>query len=127
MTAAELYEAARAAAARAYAPYSGLCVGAAIEAAGGALHLGVNVESASYGLSICAERAALACAVTAGDARLVRVAVAREDGLPITPCGACRQSLAEFGRDLVVVERRDGQIVERRLDDLLPDAFALPA
>lgn len=126
MTGPELYRAARAAAARAYAPYSGLRVGAAIEAAGGAVHLGVNVESASYGLSICAERAALACAVTAGDLRLLRVAVACEDGRPITPCGACRQSLAEFGRDLVVVERREGAILERRLVDLLPDAFTLP-
>jgi cytidine deaminase len=96
-----------------------------IEAGSGARHPGANVESASYGLSLCAERAALARAVADGEREFTRIAVARADGEPIAPCGACRQVLAEFGLDLAVVYLSPAGLVERRLGDLLPDAFLL--
>jgi cytidine deaminase len=125
MTAAELLERARAVAGRAHAPYSGIRVGAVAEDAGGGLHEGVNVESASYGLTLCAERAAMARAVAEGAGRVVRVAVARADGVPIAPCGACRQVIAELGSDAIVVHEGAGGPVERPLHELLPDPFAL--
>ena len=89
---------ARAAAAHAYAPYSGFRVGAALRLAGGEIVTGANVENASYGLTICAERAALVRAVvTFGPAlRIAAVAVANLNNAPSPPCGACRQMLAEF-------------------------------
>lgn len=119
-----LLERARAVAARAHAPHSGLRVGAVAEGARGGLHDGVNVESSSYGVSLCAERAALARAVTEGD-RPVRVAVARADGAPIAPCGACRQALAEFGLGLRVVYMTPAGAAERPVGELLPDVFLL--
>jgi cytidine deaminase len=122
----ELYAAARAAAMRAHAPYSGLHVGAALEAASGAVYPGVNVENASHRLTTCAEQAALARAVTDGERDFTRIAVARADGAPIVPCGACRQTLAELGAGLVVVMDAGAGIVSRPLDDLLPDPFTLP-
>jgi cytidine deaminase len=94
------------------------------EGADGGLHDGVNVESSSYGVSLCAERAALARAVTEGD-RPVRVAVARADGAPIAPCGACRQALAEFGLGLRVVYLTSAGPAERPVGELLPDAFLM--
>lgn len=127
MTAEDLYAAARAVAERAHAPYSGLRVGAVLEAASGARHAGVNVEVASYRLATCAEQAAIARAVAEGDREFRRIAVARADGLAIVPCGACRQALAEFGAGLVVVTAGPAGVLERRLDDLLPEPFTLPA
>ncbi|MDX6555314.1 MAG: cytidine deaminase [Miltoncostaeaceae bacterium] len=122
----DLYAAARAAAEHAHAPYSGLRVGAALEAASGAVYPGVNVENASYRLATCAEQAALARAVTDGERAFTRIAVARADGAPIVPCGACRQTLAEFGAGIVVVMDEGAGIVQRPLSDLLPDPFAFP-
>jgi cytidine deaminase len=126
LSAPELVAAAREAAARAHAPYSGIRVGAVIEDGEGRRHAGVNVESASYGLTICAERAALARAVADG-ARggLARIAIAREDGAPIVPCGACRQVLMEAAPDLVVVGAGEGGPAERPLRELLPEPFLL--
>ena len=98
----ELWLAARAVAARAYARYSGLHVGAALRAQDGAVYLGVNVENASYPAGMCAERAALAAAVTAGERRFAALAVATAQNDPILPCGACLQALAEFGELEVV-------------------------
>ena len=123
MTVEELYKAALAATARAHPPYSGLHVGAVLEAEDGTLIEGANVEFGSYGLTICAERAALAKAVNDGHRRFRRVGVARSDGLPISPCGMCRQSLADFGLEMLVVYRSPDGIVERPLHELLPDAF----
>jgi cytidine deaminase len=123
-----LYEAALAASAHAYAPYSGLQVGAALQTEAGARYAGANVENASYGLTICAERSVLFAAVSAGERSFARIAVAAtRDGRarPASPCGACRQVLAEFGPGLVVVLRGPEGLVERPLADLLPDAFAL--
>lgn len=120
---AALVAAARAAMANAHAPYSRFHVGAAIEAADGRVFAGCNVESASYGLTICAERMALGAAVAAGARTLRRVVVTTEVDPPAAPCGACRQLLAEFGLETEVVAV--GPAGERRwtLRDLLPDAF----
>ncbi len=111
----------------AYAPYSEFRVGAALEAADGRVFVGCNVESASYGLTICAERMALGAAVAAGARKFTRVAVATEVEPPAAPCGACRQLLAEFGVDLDVIAA--GPTSERRwtLKQLLPDAFTREA
>lgn len=120
---AELVRRARAVMEHAYAPYSHFQVGAAIEADDGTIHVGCNVENASYGLTICAERMAVGAAIAAGKRRLTRVAVASGVEPPATPCGACRQLLAEFGLDMEVVTV--GPQSERRfvLRDLLPEAF----
>lgn len=123
MTGAELYAAALEATSRAYPPYSGLHVGAVLEAEDGSLHEGGNVEFGSYSLTICAERVALVKAVSEGHRRVLRVGVARSDGLPISPCGACRQALADFGLDMIVVYMGPDGLVERPLRDILPDAF----
>jgi cytidine deaminase len=119
----DLVARAREAMRNAYAPYSQFRVGAAIEAADGRVFVGCNVESASYGLTICAERMALGAAVAAGARALRRVAVTTEVDPPAAPCGACRQLLAEFGLNLDVIAA--GPTSERRwtLAALLPDAF----
>ena len=119
----ELLARARAAAKHAYAPYSEFPVGAAALAADGSIYTGCNVENASYGLTICAERMALGAAVAAGARAFRRVAVTTEVEPPAAPCGACRQLLAEFGTNLEVVAA--GPSTERRctLGALLPDAF----
>ena len=120
---AALVAAARAAMANAYAPYSRFHVGAAIETADGRVFAGCNVESASYGLTICAERMALGAAIAAGARALRRVVVTTDVDPPAAPCGACRQLLAEFGLETEVVAV--GPADERRwtVRDLLPDAF----
>lgn len=120
---AALVAAARGAMANAYAPYSRFHVGAVIEAADGRVFAGCNVESASYGLTVCAERMAIGAAVAAGARTLRRVVVTSDADPPVAPCGACRQLLAEFGLDTEVLAV--GPAGERRwtLRDLLPDAF----
>jgi cytidine deaminase len=118
-----LISAARSAQARAYAPYSNFRVGAALEGADGAVYLGCNVENASYGLTICAERAAVFAAVSAGATRFRRAVVVSDVDPPAAPCGACRQVLAEFGLDLPIDGVGAKGVVHWRLADLLPAAF----
>jgi cytidine deaminase len=120
-----LVAAARAARRNAYAPYSRFRVGAAV-LAGRAVFRGVNVENASYGLTVCAERVAVGAAVAAGVRQLDAVAIASGTREPTPPCGACLQVLAEFGGpDLpVVLAGAGGRIVETTLGELMPHAFS---
>ncbi len=122
----ELVEAARAARARAYARYSGYTVGAAVRAASGKIYAGCNVENAAYPLSQCAEANAVAAMVLGGDQEITAVAVAGPGGeAPCTPCGGCRQMLAEFGDAgvRVHISGPDGEMMEETLGHLIPHAF----
>lgn len=118
---------ARTARARAYAPYSGFTVGAAVLTESGAIVTGCNVENASYGLSMCAERAAIHSAVASGHRGMLAIAVSSgpKGRRPVgaTPCGACRQVLAEFGVATLVVDDPDDGLRTLLLADLLPHAF----
>ncbi len=123
-----LIEAARQAQQRAYAPYSGYAVGAAVRTTDGRLFTGCNIENASYGLSVCAERVAVFRAVADGARSIQAVAVVTQDGA--TPCGACRQVLMEFAskpEECVIWIATPDQIMARHtLSELLPNAFVWP-
>ena len=108
---------------QAYAPYSNFLVGAAVLTADGEIFNGVNVENASYGLTVCAERNAIGAMIAAGERQIAAVAVASENG--VTPCGACRQVLREFGGDVPVwiIDDTSGVVRETTLGELLPDSF----
>jgi cytidine deaminase len=121
--------AARAALRHAYAPYSGVRVGAAV--LGQEVYTGVNVENASYGASLCAERSALAAAVTAGDAAITAIAIAIESDdlqdIEPLPCGICRQWIAELAPDAkILLCGNDGTTERLVLNDLLPRPFGIP-
>jgi cytidine deaminase len=119
----KLIDAARAAQRRAYAPYSNFHVGAALESEDGTIYTGCNVENASYGLTICAERAAICAAVTAGARKFRRAVVVSDVDPPAAPCGACRQVLAEFGRELRIDGVGPAGTVSWTIAQLLPAAF----
>ena len=115
---------AKQAAGQAYAPASKFRVGAAVLAPNGSIHGGCNVENASYGLTVCAERHAVAAAVLAGAQEIAAVAVFTDLVEPAGPCGACRQVLAEFGPTMpVFLVGRADRIIETSLEQLLPDPF----
>ena len=118
-----LVTAARAARLNAHCPYSGFAVGAAVEADDGRVFVGCNVENASYGLTACAERNAVAAGIAAGVRRFRRLVVVAETDPPVAPCGACRQVLAEFGTELRVESVGPGGRRQWQLGGLLPDAF----
>lgn len=120
----ELVARARAARESAYAPYSGFAVGAAVEARDGRIFTGCNVENASYGLTICAERVAICKAVSEG-ARPARIAVVAATGGPVSPCGACREFIIELGGPEIEVAMAnlDGALMVARAAELLPWAF----
>ena len=123
-----LIAAAQEASAHAYAPYSRLRIGSALETEGGAIHTGCNVENSSFGLTVCAERVALQCAVAHGARKLERLVIYTADAGPLSPCGACRQVLIEFAPRLPIVSiGRGGARREFELADLLPQAFRYAA
>lgn len=123
-----LLDAARQALKRAHAPYSNFHVGAAVLTDQGEIFSGCNVENASYGLTNCAERSAIFTAVqaTKGSALSIRaVAVVNGDDAPCSPCGACRQVIAEFGENAIVIFRAQKDYLEMSIRDLLPESFRL--
>lgn len=121
-----LMAAAEAARARPHAPYSRFQVGAALLCADGTLQAGCNVENASYGATICAERVAVGAAVAAGHTRFVAIAIAGPPGVALGPCGICRQVLSEFSPDgalRVVTRDAAGTVRATTIGALLPAAF----
>jgi len=120
----ELIEKAKKARLKAYAPYSGFKVGAALLTRSGKVHTGANVENSTFSLTVCAERVAVFKAVARGDKDFAKIVVVADKGLPITPCGACRQVLSEFAKDLkIVCTNLQGKIERYSLKELLPEAF----
>ena len=112
---------------RSYAKYSGFAVGAALRTSSGRIVAGCNVENVSFGMTLCAERAAIGTAVSAGDQEFTALAVATSGGW--APCGACRQVLAEFCEDLPILlidAENDSRVEETNLRVLLPDRFSPP-
>ena len=107
---------------QAYAPYSGFAVGAAVIAADGRVFTGCNVENVSYGLTNCAERVAIGAAIAAGAREFLALAVVADTQQPISPCGACRQVMAEFKVPRVILANRSEHL-EFRLEELLPRAL----
>lgn len=124
---ARLLEAAKSVREHAYAPYSGFRVGAAIESDSGRVYVGANVENASYGATVCAERSAVAAMVAAGEKRIVRVAVYAEGPELSMPCGMCRQVLVEFGKDAGVVVGGLAGTRSTTLTALMPEPFIFEA
>ena len=120
-----LIDDARAVRENAWVPYSRFKVGAAIRAASGRVYLGCNVENAAYPQGTCAEAGAIAAMVAGGDTRIEEVAVIADSPVPVTPCGGCRQKLAEFaGPDVpVTMATTDGATETRSMAEILPGAF----
>ncbi len=124
MTSDPLLQAARDARTRAFAPYSEFQVGAALEAEDGTIVPGCNVESASYGLTMCAERVAVFAGVAQGYRCFKRVAIVTDTATPTPPCGACRQLLWEFAPDAeVLLANLTGTVLQFTMRELLPHAF----
>jgi len=121
----ELLKIAQEAREHAYAPYSGFKVGAALLDRSGRVFSGCNVENASFGLTVCAERVAVFKAISEGSSQFSRLLITGGEDI-ITPCGACRQVLAEFAPDLVVIcASESGMMIQYELKELLPQSFAL--
>ncbi|RKX42228.1 MAG: cytidine deaminase [Thermotogae bacterium] len=110
---------------RAYAPYSQFKVGAALLTKSGKVFEGFNIENSSYGLSICAERVAIFSAVVAGERNFEKIAIVADTDKLVSPCGACRQVMSEFGDFQVIMTNTSGQLIVRNVSELLPFAFKL--
>jgi len=124
MTDGELVERAREAMERAYAPYSRFRVGAALLTKNGNLYLGCNVENASSGLTVCAERVAIGNAVSDGEKRFEAMAIATDSEQFITPCGACRQVIWEFAKELrIILSNARGEAKITHISELFPSPF----
>ena len=120
----QLVSAALRAKTQALAPYSNFHVGAAIETAAGKIYTGCNIESSSYGLTCCAERGAIFKALSEGERSFTRIAVAADTEEFCTPCGACRQVLWDYGRNLAIIcINQHGAMEKTELKNLLPEAF----
>ena len=120
----ELIEAARAVRERAYAPYSNFKVGAAVRTKSGKIYTGCNVESASYGLTVCAERVAVWKAVSEGEKEFTEIAVVADTEELTPPCGVCRQIIWEFGGDIpITFANLNGKTETVKISELLPRAF----
>jgi cytidine deaminase len=120
-----LVDTARAVRLNAYAPYSNFKVGAAIRSTSGKVYAGVNVENVAYPEGTCAEAGAIAAMIAGGDTEIAEVAVIADSPIPVSPCGGCRQKLAEFGKGdvKVTLATTDGLTQETTLAALLPGAF----
>ena len=119
-----LVQAARRAQARAYSPYSGVRIGAAVLTSDGSVYTGCNIENASYGLSCCAERTAIFKAVSEGARKVVAIAIVGKSDEFTTPCGACRQVMVEFNPTMKVLSRgTDGFAEDTSAESLLPGHF----
>ena len=108
----------------AYCPYSKFAVGAAVLGASGEIYGGCNVENAAYSVTNCAERTAIYNAVSAGEEDILALAVVTESSPPATPCGACRQVVAEFRIPRILIANLADEVKEMTLSELLPDAFS---
>jgi cytidine deaminase len=118
-----LIEAARAVSEHAHAPYSRFKVGAAVVSGSGKIYVGCNVESATYGATLCAERSAIARMIAAGEREVVAVAVFVDDDEPAMPCGICRQWIAEHGPHAEIITATPGKTKRTTIEHLLPDPF----
>jgi len=110
---------------KAYTPYSGFRVGAAVLGESGVIYQGANIENASYGLTICAERVAITKAISEGEKRLKAILVVGDTAEPISPCGACRQFMAEFQINTIYLANLKGELKEFNLEQILPYYFTL--
>ncbi len=121
----ELYDVAVAARKNAYIPYSSFAVGAAVRCADGSVYGGCNIENASYGLCVCGERNAMFHAACDGQRALVDLCVVADTSAPVSPCGACRQVMREFGVQTVILANMKGDCKITTVEELLPYGFEL--
>ena len=109
---------------RAYTPYSKFQVGAAVLCADGKIFTGCNIENASFGLAVCAERVAIFKAISEGSTKFKAIAVISDTDKPCSPCGACRQVISEFGKDIpLIMANLKGDFKIKKIKELLPEAF----
>ncbi|MCK4533802.1 cytidine deaminase [bacterium] len=122
----ELIKQAKQAKKKSYCPYSKFPVGASVLTGKGKIYQGCNVENSSYGLSICAERTAIFNTIAGGETEIIALCVVGDGSKWISPCGACRQVIYEFGKNvLIIMVRGDGKIKQKQISCLLPEAFKL--
>lgn len=109
---------------KAYTPYSKFNIGAAILSSDGKIFTGCNIENVSFGLTVCAERVAILKAISEGSSKFEAIAIVGDTKRPCSPCGACRQVISEFGKDIkIIMSNLKGDIKIKKIDELLPEAF----